>query len=444
MGNFSILIIDDEPKLRSLLARMLELEGYPVSQAENAGKGWEYLKTHPHTSLVLLDVRLPDENGISFLEKLKAGYPGTEVIVMTAYGTIRDGIKAMQLGAFDYLVKGDDNDKLIPSVSRVKEKVLLQRRIENLENRIGEKFRFENILGTSMVIREAVRLAEKVAPTDSTVLLEGETGVGKELFAQSIHSASPRSMQSFVAVNCSAFPKDLLESELFGHKKGAFTGAAYDKKGLFQEADQGTLFLDEIGEMSLELQAKLLRVLETQTFMRVGDTKPVKVNVRIIAATNRNLKNEGEAGSFRADLYFRLSSFVISVPALKNRPEDIEPIARHFLNHYASRVGKRVKGMDAEFLGRLKKHDWKGNIRELKNIIERAVILCQDEMLTTELLPEQFTNAEDADDFTLATCEKKHILQVLRRTNGNKTKAAEMLGIGLTTLYRKIEEYKLY
>lgn len=439
----SILIVDDEPKLRSLLARTLELEGYPVLQTGNIAGAWAQLEQHPEISLLLLDVKLPDENGLVFLEKLKTRLPAVEVIMMTAYGTIRDGIRAMQCGAFDYLVKGDDNDKLIPSVSRVMQKIGMQKRIESLENRLEEKYSFASILGRSALLREAIHLAEKVAPTDSTVLLEGETGAGKELFAQAVHTGSPRKSFPFVAVNCSAFPKDLLESELFGHKKGAFTGAAYDKKGLFQEAHTGTLFLDEIGEMNPDLQAKLLRVLETQTFMRIGDTKPVKVNVRIIAATNRNLKAESDSGNFRADLYYRLSSFRIEVPALRNRTEDIEILANHFLHYYASRVRRRITGIEPAFLNALKQHTWKGNIRELKNVIERAVILCEGTTLAVELLPEELIRpANTTDTFSLAEAEKKHIWMVLQHTRGNKTRAAELLGIGLTTLYRKIEEYK--
>lgn len=442
MSSVSILIIDDEPKLRGLLARTLELEGYTVHQAETAAKGSEQLMQHTDIRLVLLDVKLPDDNGITFLEKLKIKHPLCEVIMMTAYGTIRDGIRAMQIGAFDYLVKGDDNDKLIPSVSRAMEKITMARRIESLETRLEEKYNFETILGKSAAIKDAIHLAEKVAPTDSTVLLQGETGVGKELFAQAIHTASPRKKEPFVAVNCSSFSKELLESELFGHKKGSFTGAIFDKKGLFQEAHHGTLFLDEIGEMSHDLQAKLLRVLETQTFMKVGETKPTKVNVRIITATNRNLKNESESGNFRPDLFYRLSSFLITIPSLRDRRTDIADLANHFLKYYSVRVVKRLKGITPEFLDALKNHDWQGNIRELKNVIERAVILSSSDHLTIDLLPEEFVNHKtDPNDMSLATCEKKHIQYVLRQANGNKTKAAEALGIGLTTLYRKIEEF---
>ncbi|TND10483.1 MAG: response regulator with CheY-like receiver, AAA-type ATPase, and DNA-binding domain [Bacteroidetes bacterium] len=444
MPGFSILIVDDEAKLRGLLRRMLELEGYTVFEADHITKAREQLELHPEIALLLIDVKLPDGNGIVFLEKIKEKFPGCEAIMMTAYGTIRDGIKAMQLGAFDYLVKGDDNDKLIPAVGRAGEKIAMRRRIETLENRLEEKYRFENILGASGVIREAIRLAEKVAPTDSTVLLEGETGVGKELFAQAIHTASARKNHAFVAVNCSAFPKDLLESELFGHKKGSFTGATYDKKGLFQEAHAGTLFLDEIGEMSPDLQAKLLRVLETQTFIRIGETKPVKVNVRIIAATNRNLQTESESGHFRPDLYYRLSPFKISIPALRERMQDIDVLAQYFIHYYAAKVRKRIAGMEPVFLNALKQHDWKGNTRELKNVIERAVILCEGRQLTADLLPGGFLDpGMITDSLSLAEAEKKHIRSVLQHTQGNKTKAAELLGIGLTTLYRKIEEYKL-
>lgn len=442
-----ILIIDDEEKLRQLLSRIIELEDFLVFQAANANRGLQLLEQEKNIDLIITDVKLPDANGIELVGKIKTKYPLCEVIVMTAFGTIHDGVKAIKLGAFDYFTKGDDNEQIIPAINRAVEKVQLQKRIAELENKLENKFSFETILGKSETIQETIRMARKVAPTDSTVLLEGKTGVGKELFAQAIHNASSRKAKSFVAVNCSAFPKDLLESVLFGHRKGSFTGATSDKKGLFEEAHEGTLFLDEMGEMNLDLQAKLLRVLETQTFIKVGDSKPTKVNVRIIAATNRDLKKESEQEHFRSDLYYRLSTFKITVPPLRERKKDIEELANYFLTVYSAKIKKRITSMDRTFIQQLKNYEWHGNIRELKNIIERAVILCDTETLTIDLLPAEIIHCENnslaTSATTLESMEKIHIQKIIHLAKGNKTKAAELLGIGLTTLYRKMEEYHL-
>lgn len=446
-ANPNILIIDDEEKFRRLLTRIISLEGFNVLEAENISQGLKIIQQEKTIDIVLTDVKLPDGNGIDILEKIKAINPMSEIIVMTAFGTIHDGVKAIKSGAFDYFTKGDDNDQIIPALNRAADKIKLQKRIFELENRLETKYGFDIIIGKSEAIKNTITLAKKVAPTDSTVLLEGETGVGKELFAQAIHYSSPRKNKSFVAVNCSSFAKDLLESELFGHKKGAFTGAFADKKGLFEEASEGTIFLDEMGEMNLDLQAKLLRVLETQTFIKVGDTKPTKVNVRIIAATNRDLKKECEKENFRLDLYYRLATFKINIPSLKERKEDIEEIADHFVMVYAIKLKKRISGIDKAFFKYLKKNDWKGNIRELKNCIERAVILADTEILTFDLLPVEILNNEyttaDTSLTSLAAMEKIHIQKILLHSKGNKTKAAELLGIGLTTLYRKMEEYHI-
>lgn len=439
----NVLIIDDEEKFRQLLARIISLEGYAVSQAASIQQGLKVLEQEP-VDIVLTDVKLPDGNGIDLLEKIRPVHPLCECIVMTAFGTIHDGVKAMKLGAFDYFTKGDDNEQIIPALSRAADKITLKKRVLELETRLEAKYGFDTIIGDSEHIRQAVSLAKKVAATDSTVLLEGETGAGKELFAQAIHYAGPRKDKTFVAVNCSAFAKELLESELFGYKKGAFTGAVADKKGLFEEASGGTIFLDEIGEMDPELQARLLRVLETQTFIKVGDTKPTKVNVRIIAATNRDLKKESEKGHFRSDLYYRLSTFKLTIPALRERSGDIPLLAAHFVNVYAVKLKKRITGMDKDFLKLLQKNEWKGNIRELKNAIERAAILADGSVLTADLLSLEIINCEDRADHSttsLAAMEKNHIRKILAFAKGNKTKTAALLGIGLTTLYRKMDEY---
>lgn len=440
----TLLIIDDEARLRSLLARILGLEGYTVLEAESARAGLKTLERE-EVHLVLSDVKLPDKNGIELTAQIKQLYPATEVIVLTAYGTIADGVTAIKNGAFDYITKGDDNDRIIPLVSRAVEKAQLQFRVRQLEAQIGQRTDFGQIIGTSAVIKKAITLAQRVAVTDTTVLLTGETGTGKEVFAQAIHGASPRRLGTFVAINCGALGKDILESELFGHRAGAFTGASRDQKGLFAEAHKGTIFLDEIGEMPLDLQAKLLRVLETHEFMRVGDTKPTKTDVRVIAATNRSLEQEAAGGHFRLDLYYRLSVFAIELPPLRDRPQDIAALASEFARQVGAKIGKREVQLSPEFVQKLQQQAWKGNIRELKNVIERAVILSDSPELQPETLPFdlQTDNLPSSGTFDLATIEKQHIRYVLRHANGHKPEAAKLLGIGLTTLYRKIQEYEL-
>jgi two-component system, NtrC family, response regulator len=446
MSAVNILIIDDEEKLRHLLARIIRLEGFSVQEAANLKTAAKLLEKEA-IDVVLCDVKLPDGSGVDFVTAIKPKYPATEIILLTAYGNIADGVQAMKNGAFDYITKGDDNEKIIPLLNRAIEKVQLQKRIEHLEQQIGKRYGFDSILGKSVLIEEAIALAKRVAPTDATVLLLGETGTGKEVFAQAIHNGSKRAGKPFMALNCSAFGKELLESEIFGHKAGAFTGAVKDKKGLIEEASTGSLFLDEIGEMHIDLQAKLLRVLETNEFIKVGDTKSTKVNVRIIAATNRDLQQDVKAGKFREDLFYRLNVFTISLPALRDRKKDILVLAEHFLKMFAQKTNTHIESMSKDFMEHLQQHEWKGNIRELKNVIERAVILANSTELTADSLPVemQTTNyqPQNLSAFDLASVEKLHIQRVLNHTRGNKTETAKLLNIGLTTLYRKIEEYKL-
>jgi len=441
----TILIIDDEEKLRTLLGRILESEGFDVLQAGNCKSGLKVLENH-EVHVVLSDVKLPDGNGVELAGKIKTLHPDLEIILLTAYGNIADGVQAMKNGAFDYIVKGDDNEKIIPLLYRALEKVQLKKKVSDLEKRVNEKFSFDAIIGKSKAIQQAKDLAKKVAPIDTNVLLTGETGTGKEVFAQGIHQGSNRSGKSFVSLNCSSFTKDMLESELFGYKQGAFTGAHKDKKGLLEEANGGTLLLDEIGEMPLELQAKLLRVLETSEFIKLGDTKPTKVNFRLIAATNRDLKKEYEENHFRSDLYFRLNVFEIHLPPLRERIKDIEPLTEYFVRQFADKTNKKVKGVSPEFLEKLEKYHWTGNIRELKNIIERAVILADEEILAVGLLP--FDIQQPAQEpgstlsaFSMASVEKLHIQKVMNYTRGNKAETARLLEIGIATLYRKLEEF---
>ena len=376
--------------------------------------------------------------------------PLTEIILLTAHGNIPDGVQAIKNGAFDYITKGDDNNKIIPLLSRAMEKVEMARRLQQLEKQVGQKYSFESILGKSKPIRMAVELARKVSVTDVPVLLTGETGTGKEVFAQAIHQHSSRAGKAFVAVNCSAFSKELLESEIFGHKagaftgalkemKGSFTGAIDNKTGAFVAAHGGTIFLDEIGEMAFDLQAKLLRVLESGEFIKVGDTRPIKVNVRIIAATNRDLQKEIEAGHFREDLYYRLSVFRIQLPPLRERIEDIELYVRAFVKMFGPGVGKKIEEITPEYLGTLKKHVWKGNVRELRNVIERSMIIADGAVLTVSDLP--FDIQQSVLESEGGKGYSEFDLAQVQYTGGNKTEAARLMHIGLTTLYRKIEEY---
>lgn len=441
MSVSNILIIDDEENLRKLLARVIELEGYTVFQAVTAKDGWRLLSKES-IQVVISDVKLPDGNGVELAGQIKKEYPHIEVIVLTAYGTIQDGVRAIKNGAFDYLTKGEHQEKIIPLLSKATEKASLQQKVLNLESRLHKKFGFSSILGESKLLKQCVELAKKVASTDTTVLLLGGTGTGKEVFAQAIHYESSRKARSFVALNCSAFPKNLLESELFGHAEGAFTGAVKTKKGYVEEAHEGTLFLDEIGEMDIELQAKLLRILETGEFYRVGDSKLRKVNVRVIAATNRDLERESEAGLFRKDLFYRLSVFTISLPYLRDRKEDIPVLAKYFIRQFSMKTNKNELQVTNEFMDALQQHHWKGNIRELKNVIERCVILA-DRELNVSVLPGDFNLESDGMALDLASVEKNHIRKVLQQCDGNKTQAAKLLGIALTTLYQKIKEYKL-
>jgi DNA-binding NtrC family response regulator len=443
-----ILIIDDEEKLRTLLARIISLEGFEALQAGDCKTALKKLE-QSDIDVVLCDVKLPDGNGVELAKKIKNKFQVPEIILLTAYGNIPDGVQAIKNGAFDYITKGDDNNKIIPLLYRALEKVDLAKRVNQLEKQLGEKQSFDNIIGKSKSIQKAIDLAKKVAITDTTVLLTGETGTGKEVFAQAIHQASPRSKQNFVAINCSAFSKELLESEMFGHKAGAFTGANKDQKGLFDEANNGTIFLDEIGEMALDLQAKLLRVIETGEFICVGESKPTKVNVRIISATNRDLQKEIEQRNFREDLFYRISTFQIQLPSLRERVMDIEPLANRFIHASSIKTNKYIKSASKDFFEALKQHTWKGNIRELKNVIERSVILSEDE-LQVDSLPLELQNISKPPQsgkilsaFDLASAEKIHIQKVLNYTNGNKTKTAELLNIALTTLYRKLSEYGL-
>ncbi len=437
----NILIIDDEIKLLKLLGMILSQENFSVKEASTARSAMTMLEQYEF-EVVLCDVRLPDAFGVELVRSIKTKYPHLEIILMTAFGNIIDAVQAMKNGAYDYLVKGDDNDKIIPLVYKALEKVK-DNQSKTVQKPAVSKG-FGQIIGASPLILQSKKLAEKVALTDAAVLLTGETGTGKEVFANAIHEGSDRKKNNFVAINCSAFSKEILESELFGHKQGAFTGAVKDKKGLIEEANGGTLFLDEIGEMPIELQAKLLRVLETGEFIKMGETKVSRSDFRLIAATNRDLEHEIKQGQFREDLYFRLNVFEIHLPPLRERKDDLKMLAKNFIDIFSRKLHLSNLQVNPDYYKMLEKNDWKGNIRELRNAVERSLILMEDNILDAGSLPHYSDKAvPESDSLSIRSLEKIHIQKVLQYTKGNKAEAARLLEIGIATLYRKLEEYGL-
>lgn len=442
----TVLIIDDETTIRMLLGHILGLEGYEVVLAKDRAHGKEALKKSK-AEVVLCDVFLPDGNGVDMVPELKAISPLSNIVLLTAHGNIPDGVQAIKNGAFDYIVKGDDNRKIIPLVSRAMEDYHQRNKNVKPQKKAPVAKGFDSIVGSSACLQRSIKMAQKVAASDLCVLLTGETGTGKEVFARAIHSGSLRKNKPFVAINCSAFSKELLESELFGHIAGSFTGAMKDKKGLFEEADGGTIFLDEIGEMEFGLQAKLLRAIEENEFIKVGDTKYTHVDVRIIAATNRNLKKEIDNEHFREDLYFRLAGFQIELPPLRERKGDVRQLCELFIQRMSKKMGMEAVGINSESMKLLENYNWPGNIRELRNVIERSLIVCDTEITPDDLPIDVRMNCTPVEssgpEFDLATVEKNHIAKILAYTKGNKTETARLLKIGLTTLYRKIEEYNI-
>ncbi len=437
----TILVVDDEPELRRLLSRLLKMEGYLVFEAENGDSALRLLKNED-IMVVLSDVKMPGLNGLALLEAVKEFDPAIEVIMLTAYGSVEDGVASIKKGAFDYITKGDEDNKIVPVVEKAFEKISLKQRIVQLEKRITEKISFSALTGNSPAIAQVRELGEKVAPTEVPVLITGETGTGKEVLAHAIHANSSRERNQMVVINCAAIPKELVESELFGYRAGAFTGALRNKKGLFEEAHQGTLFLDEIGELELSAQSKLLRVIETGTFIKSGDTQPTTVDVRIIAATSRDIEEEIKKGAFRSDLYYRLGVFRIELPPLRERAADIRLITGELLQSLVVRGGAPVL-CDKEVYKALEDYDFPGNIRELRNILERAVILSSGTTITLEHLPHEIRRKKGAapSDITLQEVEKAHILKVLEQCGDNKAQAALALGISQATLFRKLKEY---
>jgi len=441
-----VLIIDDEKKFADLLARILTIENYEVLCANDAKTAMGLLAKY-NFEAIICDVKLPDAYGVDLVKRLLSINPQAAIILLTAFGNVPDAVQAVKNGAYHYLVKGDNNNQIIPILAQA----IRETQTKYAQNAPASGSSTANnhtvpIVAHSEPMKKAVALADKVSKTDTTVLLRGETGTGKEVFTQYIHSQSTRAQKPFVAVNCGAIGKDILESELFGYKAGAFTGAIKDKKGLLHAANGGTLFLDEVGEMSLDLQTKLLRVLETQTFTPVGDHQTQRVDIRVISATHRDLKQAAEEGKFRLDLYYRLVVFEIYLPPLRERKADILPLAGTFISQLSTKMNRKGLKMSADFEQKLQSHSWLGNVRELKNVIERAIVLSDDNQLGVETLPLDWNDDNKhklSSSFELAAVEKQHIVKILAFTQHNKAETARLLNIGLTTLYRKLEEYKI-
>ncbi|MCG6972857.1 MAG: sigma-54 dependent transcriptional regulator [Desulfobacterales bacterium] len=452
----TILIVDDEKNYPLILSAILEEEGFETFTANSGGEALDIL-SNTDIDLVLTDMKMPSMDGIELLEKIKAKDHDLPVIMMTAHGTVDKAVEAMQKGAYSYILKPFDNDRLIIYVNKAVGMYRVVKENRQLRDAVESKYRLGNIIGKSKVMQDVFETIKKVATASATVLIEGESGTGKELVAKSIHFNSSRRDKPFVAVNCSALAENLLESELFGHEKGAFTGAVTMKKGRFELADSGTLFLDEIGELSPNLQVKLLRVLQDKIIERVGGVKPMSVDIRIIAATNKRLKDEMLNGRFREDLFYRLNVVHIVLPVLKERKEDLGLLVDHFIGKYKDerKSDILISGIDPEVKRLFYAYNWPGNVRELENVIERAMVLCQGSTIKVSDLPKEFKNSIDnsldvesipADaklDETLAMIEKMMLERALKLTNNVQSQAAELLGIGKSGLNWKIKKFKL-
>jgi two-component system response regulator AtoC len=448
-----ILIVDDEENIRLVLRTLLRRHGYEV---ETAGSGEEALPLVESfgPDVVLADVRMPKMGGLDLLATLRAKGHDATVIVMSAYGNLDQAIEAMKAGAYDYIQKPFKNDEVVLALKKAEEREVLRRENRALREEIRKEHKFEDLLAKSTQMQEVFRTIAKIADYKTTVLVTGESGVGKELVARAIHRRSSRRGGPFIAINCGAIPENLLESELFGHKKGAFTDAVHDRRGLFEDASTGTLFLDEIGELPLGLQVKLLRVLEDETIRRLGETRDIKVDVRIIAATHRDLLAETKAGRFREDLFYRLNVLPIHTPPLRERREDIPLLIEHFMSRNNTRLRSNIAGIDSEARRLLFEYAWPGNVRELENTIERAMVLAEGDHIVASDLPERIREAQDPVQVQLASGElsvKKTtriieeilIRRALQKTKGNRTRAAEFLEISHRALLYKIKDYRI-
>jgi len=446
----NILVIEDEDTVRRAVMASLKAAKHNVFEASDAKRAFQILDNE-YIDLALSDLRLPGKSGIDFLREVKSQKYPCDVIIMTGYATVDTAVQAMQEGASDYITKPFNPGELTIRIERVLKQKQLQKKILQLERELNEKFHSDNIISSSNSMGLVLKQVKSIAPTDSSVLITGESGTGKELIANTIHHYSLRRDKPFVAVNCGALPETLLESELFGHIKGAFTGAIETRQGLIETSDGGTLLLDEIGDASLSVQVKLLRVLENGTMRRVGDTQERKVNVRLLAATNKDLKKEIDSGRFRQDLYFRINVIPIHLPSLKERPEDIPLLAKYFLKQHVSRLKKNIKGIDSSVLKLFLEYNWPGNIRELENAIEYSVTISETNKIKLKDLPINFQQKDQtkskqetissSEILSLPELEKRHILLTLDIVNWHQRKACDLLKISKVTLYRRLKEY---
>src|SRR5438874_4351631 len=454
MAQRSILVADDDASIRSLLKQLLSDEGYSVSEAATGSEVVENVKAQS-PDLVIMDVRMPELDGIEALQKVKTSSPGTAVLIMTAFGSSNAAIKAMELGAFDYITKPFELDKISHTVKRAFQYQDLTQEVEVLRDEISSLVQTERIVGNSPAMQEVYKIVGKVAKADATVLVTGESGTGKELVAEALHYNSTRRSGPLVKVSCAALPETLLEAELFGHEKGSFTGAMAMRKGRFELADKGTIFLDEIGEITPSVQTKLLRVLQDRIIERVGSSVAIKVDIRVIVATNQDLGKLVEQNKFREDLFYRLNVISIHMPPLRDRKEDVPLLVEHFLAKHRYSATAQPAAISEEALNRLIAYEWPGNVRELENVIQRAVVLSRGQIITSRELPfgdHEGDHEEEGEDVSVeksyfkksvAQFEKDLIMKALRDANGNRSKAAEMLGIYRRLLYAKIKEYAL-
>jgi two-component system response regulator AtoC len=443
-----ILVVDDEEIVRESLLDWLREDGYQVEAAEDGLKALEKFKERPW-DIALVDLKMPKMDGLKLMEKIKEIHPETQVVIITAFATVNTAVQAMKIGAYDYLVKPFNPEELSLLIKRLVESQNLIKEISYLRKELQKQYQFHDLISKSSTMQKVFDLAHTIAKSNANILILGESGTGKELLARAIHNESLRAAGPFIPVSCVALTETLLESELFGHEKGAFTDAIAQKKGKFELADRGTIFLDEIGDISPKLQLSLLRVLQEKEFTRVGGTKPITVDVRIIAATNRDLKKAVDEGKFRDDLYYRLNVIAIELPPLREHQEDIPLLAHHFIEKFNIEMGGKIERIAEEALELLMKYDWPGNVRELENVIERAMVITKGTFIKAEdlhLTPQVIKGkraASASDDKTIKTVEKKHIEKILKENNWNIQKSAEKLGIDRVTLYNKIKKYKL-
>lgn len=458
LSGLNILIVEDDASLRQSLGSVLSTAGYTTEAKSSATEALSSLK-NGEFDIVLCDWKLPDLDGLSFIPRCRETAPHSVIVLMTAFGNTELAVQALRAGAYDYLSKPFSNDELILTLKKIEEREHLLKENEALKSAVTQKYNFSNIIAESAVMKDIFETVKRLANFNTTVLITGESGTGKELLAKAIHHNSPRRGRPFVAINCGAIPEYLMESELFGHKKGAFTDATRDKKGLFEEASGGTIFLDEIGELPAHLQVKLLRALQEQQIRRVGDEQLIDIDVRVVAATLRNLDDDVQTGRFREDLFYRLNVVSINIPPLRERREDIPVLIEHFMKKHNKRLGLNVRRISPEAMKALLDHYWKGNVRELENCIERALVLTETDSVDLEALPESFRQQSDQhgsaqilspisdDNLSIKqrtrALETTLILKALKKTGGNRTRAAKVLEISHRALLYKLKEYGL-